>query len=147
MGMAEDEMVGWRQWLDGHEFEQALGVADGLGSLACCSPWGCRVRHDWVNELIWRHTHTHTHVYHIFFTHPLGRLFSNLDNFLIVVYYIHEKNRSLNALLSYQFASSSLWELSRAKSCIGLKASLSQDVKQPTSPKGKPLIVLQLSWK
>ena len=35
--MTEDEMVGW---LDGYEFEQALGVGDGQGSLACCSPWG-----------------------------------------------------------------------------------------------------------
>ena len=26
--------------LDGKEFEQALGVGDGQGSLACCSPWG-----------------------------------------------------------------------------------------------------------
>ena len=26
--------------LNGHEFEQALGVGDGQGSLACCSPWG-----------------------------------------------------------------------------------------------------------
>ena len=26
--------------LDGHEFEQALGVSDGYGSLVCCSPWG-----------------------------------------------------------------------------------------------------------
>ena len=25
--------------LDGHEFEQALGVGDGWGGLACCSPW------------------------------------------------------------------------------------------------------------
>ena len=39
-GMTEDEMVGWHHWLDGHEFEQAVGVGDGLGSLACCSPWG-----------------------------------------------------------------------------------------------------------
>ena len=37
--MAEDEMVGWHHQLDGHKFEQALGVADGQGSLACCSPW------------------------------------------------------------------------------------------------------------
>ena len=36
----EDEMVGWYHWLDGHEFEQSLGVGDGQGSLACCSPWG-----------------------------------------------------------------------------------------------------------
>ena len=35
----EDEMVGWRHWLDGHEFEQALGADDGQGSLACCGPW------------------------------------------------------------------------------------------------------------
>ena len=26
--------------LDGLEFEQAPGVGDGQGSLACCSPWG-----------------------------------------------------------------------------------------------------------
>ena len=38
--MTEDEMVGWYQQLDGHEFEQALGVDGGQGSLACCSPWG-----------------------------------------------------------------------------------------------------------
>ena len=36
----EDEMVGCHHWLDGHEFEQALGVGDGQGGLACCSPWG-----------------------------------------------------------------------------------------------------------
>ena len=39
-GMTEDEMVGWCHGLDGHEFEQALGVGDGQGTLACCSPWG-----------------------------------------------------------------------------------------------------------
>ena len=39
-GMTEDEMVGWHHWLNGREFEQALGVGDGQGSLACCSPWG-----------------------------------------------------------------------------------------------------------
>ena len=40
-GMTEDEMVGWPHRLNGHghEFEQALAVADGQGSLACCSPW------------------------------------------------------------------------------------------------------------
>ena len=39
----EDEMVGWHQQLDGLEFEQALGVDDGQGSLVCCSPWGHKV--------------------------------------------------------------------------------------------------------
>ena len=38
-GMTEDEMVGWHHRLNGHEFEQALGVGDGQGSLACHSPW------------------------------------------------------------------------------------------------------------
>ena len=38
--MTEDEMVGWHHRLDEHEFEQALGVCDGQGSLVCCSPWG-----------------------------------------------------------------------------------------------------------
>ena len=38
--MTEDQMVGWHQQLDGHEFEQAPEVDDGQGSLACCNPWG-----------------------------------------------------------------------------------------------------------
>ena len=38
--MTEDEMVGWYHQLDGHEFEQALGVGDGQRGLVCCSPWG-----------------------------------------------------------------------------------------------------------
>ena len=33
-------MVGWQQQHNGHEFEQALGVGDGQGSLACCILWG-----------------------------------------------------------------------------------------------------------
>ena len=42
--MTEHEMVGWHHQFDGHEFEQAPG------SLACCSPWGCRDRHDLLTE-------------------------------------------------------------------------------------------------
>ena len=38
--MTEDEMVGWHQRLNGHEFEQTPGVGDEQGSLACYSPWG-----------------------------------------------------------------------------------------------------------
>ena len=38
----EDEMVGWHHWLNGHEFGQALEDGEGQGSLACCSPWGCK---------------------------------------------------------------------------------------------------------
>ena len=39
-GMTEDEMAGWHHRLDGREFEQTLGVADGQGCLACCDSWG-----------------------------------------------------------------------------------------------------------
>ena len=39
-GMTEHEVVGWYHRLDGYEFDQAPGVGDGQGSLACCSPWG-----------------------------------------------------------------------------------------------------------
>ena len=39
-GTTEDEMVGWYYWLNWHDFEQALWVSDGQGSLVCCSPWG-----------------------------------------------------------------------------------------------------------
>ena len=38
--MTEDEMVGWHHQLDGHEFEQVLGVGVGQGILVCFSPWG-----------------------------------------------------------------------------------------------------------
>ena len=40
--MTEDEMGRWHHQLDEHEFEQALGVGDGQGSLLCCSPWGLK---------------------------------------------------------------------------------------------------------
>jgi len=40
--MTEDEMVAWHRQLDEHEFEQALGVGEPQGSLACCSPWGSK---------------------------------------------------------------------------------------------------------
>ena len=39
-GAAEDEMVGWHHWLNGHKFEQTPGNSKGQGSLASCSPWG-----------------------------------------------------------------------------------------------------------
>ena len=49
--MTEDEMVGWHHRLNGQEFEQAPGGGEGQGSLACCSPWGHRIRHtEWLNN-------------------------------------------------------------------------------------------------
>ena len=48
----KDEMVGWHHRLDGHEFEQALGVGDGQGSLECCTPRG-RKELDMTEWLKW----------------------------------------------------------------------------------------------
>ena len=39
---AEDKMVGWHLWQNGHKYEQTLGDNEGQGSLPCCSPWGCK---------------------------------------------------------------------------------------------------------
>ena len=67
-GTTEDEMVGWHHQLDGHEFEQALGVGDGQGSLACCSPWG-RKELNMTEQLNWTDAEgkfyvcTHIHIY------------------------------------------------------------------------------------
>ena len=49
-------MVGWHHWINGHEFQQALGVGDtntytNFYLLNLCSPWGRKVRHDWVTDL------------------------------------------------------------------------------------------------
>ena len=38
--MTEDEMVGWHNRLNGHEFASTPGADDEQGHLACCSPWG-----------------------------------------------------------------------------------------------------------
>ena len=55
--MTEDEMVGWHHQLD--EFEPALGVGDGQGSLACCGPWGHK-ESDTIEQLN-DNNHHHTH--------------------------------------------------------------------------------------
>ena len=51
-GMTEGEMVGWHHRLDWYEFEQASGVGDGQGGLACYSPWG-RKELDSTGQLNW----------------------------------------------------------------------------------------------
>ena len=59
-GMTDDEVFGWHYQLNGHECEQAPGVGDGQGILACCKSMGSqRVRHDWVTELNWTTSHLH----------------------------------------------------------------------------------------
>ena len=51
-GTTEDEMVRRHHRLDGHESEQAPGVGDGQGSLACCSPW-CNKESEMTEWLNW----------------------------------------------------------------------------------------------
>ena len=54
-GTTENEMVGWHHQLDGCEFEQALAVSDGQGSLVCFSPWDCKEL-DTTERLNWWRT-------------------------------------------------------------------------------------------
>ena len=49
--MTEDEMAGWHHRLNGREFEQAPGDAEGQGSLVCCDSWG-RKESDTTERLI-----------------------------------------------------------------------------------------------
>ena len=56
----EDGMVGWHHWLDGHGFEEAPGVGDGQGSLACCSPWGYKEL-DMTERLNWAEPNPYKH--------------------------------------------------------------------------------------
>ena len=51
-GATENEMVVWHHQLNGHEFEQTLGDREGQGSLACCSPLGCK-KLDTTEQLNW----------------------------------------------------------------------------------------------
>ena len=50
-GWQRMKLVGWYHLLNGHEFEQALGVSDGQGSLVCCTPWGHKESDvmEWLN--------------------------------------------------------------------------------------------------
>ena len=48
---SEDEIAGWHHQCNGHELGQTSGDGEGQGGLACCSPWGRSVRHEWVTEI------------------------------------------------------------------------------------------------
>ena len=51
-GVTEDKMVGWHNWRNAHELEQALGDSEGQGSLVCYSPWGHKELDttEWLNN-------------------------------------------------------------------------------------------------
>ena len=79
-GMTEHEMVGWYHRLDGREFDQAVGVGDGQGSLACCSPWGCKESDNWLTKLNWTSGHVSA------FAFRRSYLFIHLCSFLFIVW-------------------------------------------------------------
>ena len=64
-GMTENEMVGWHHWLNGHEF--VMGVGDGQGGLACCSPWS-RKESDTTEQLNWTELELSWHLWGCHFT-------------------------------------------------------------------------------
>ena len=65
--MTEDEMVGWHDQLDEHEFEQALEVDDGQGSLLCCSPWSYKEL-NMTEQLNWTE-----HMFYSFYKYVLAK--------------------------------------------------------------------------
>ena len=55
-GLTEDEIVRWHHWLDGHEFEQTLGVGAGQEACSsCCSSWG----HKESDTAVWLNSNNH----------------------------------------------------------------------------------------
>ena len=56
-GTTEDEMVGCHHWLNGYEFEEALGVGDGQGIRVCFNPWSRKESDmtEWLNWTNWNH--------------------------------------------------------------------------------------------
>ena len=51
-GMAEDEMVRWHHWLNGHELQQTLEDGEGQESLGCCRQWDWKElgMTEWLNN-------------------------------------------------------------------------------------------------
>ena len=73
-------MVRWDHRLSGHEFEQTLGDNKGQGSLACCSPWGCKESD--ATELNWTE-----YEFHLNFLLILYLLYTHLEiNFIACIF-------------------------------------------------------------
>ena len=85
-GTTENEIVGWHHWLGGHEFEQAPGVGDGQGGLACCSPRGSKELNK--TDRLTQQQLTHYCNHHVeYFYHPRKFPFANLQ--LIPFFYLN----------------------------------------------------------
>ena len=61
-GTIVDKMVGWHYQLARHEFEQALGVGEGQGSLVCCSQQGHK-ESDMTEGLNWTESNFESYLY------------------------------------------------------------------------------------
>ena len=98
--MTKDEMVVWHHQLNGHDFEQALGVGDGQGSLACYSLWGRKESDisEWLywTELMWRYM-------------KLNMLFST-NNFL---FYTNKKSQEIQHMLVISSRSTNIFQKHR----------------------------------
>ena len=79
-GTTEDEMTGWYHQLEGPEFEQAPGDGEGQGSLTRCSPWGCKVGHNWVTEQQARFVKSHRVYIYVHFSEYTYQKFLILNN-------------------------------------------------------------------
>ena len=98
-GVTEDKIVRYHHWLNGHEFEQTLGDSEGQRSLACCSPWGGKVRHDLATEHLW-------HCANSYGEHPDKSLSSRYSYFTLLEINDQNMNRSF-----LQPGSLNTWEI------------------------------------
>ena len=86
-GMTENEMAGWHHQLDGHEFEQTLGVGDGQGGLVCCNSWGHK-ESDMTEQLNWTELNWNSRGKH-FMMHKIQMIMLCTLNSYSVVYQLH----------------------------------------------------------
>ena len=87
-GITEAEMVGWHHRLNGHELEQTLGVGDGQGGLARCSPWGPK-ESDMMERLNWTDVFRRVPNLPVCGTHGTWfRLLGHLTNCIFISYHL-----------------------------------------------------------
>ena len=90
-------MVGRHHWLNGHGFGWTLGVGDGQGGLACCSPWG-RKESDTTEQLNWTKPNLpHIQLINRYFQFYSSPSFAQIHSFLnIVITFVQVKSHHLS---------------------------------------------------
>ena len=149
-------MAGLHPRLDEHELEQALGGEEGQGSLACCSPWGCKESGmtEWLNNnklmfeysnvissffpiTIFTHTHTciHTYTQTLRLKNSLPLCFQNLNFPVICILSLNNFSFSIyhscfdSGIFTYFCscsATKSCWTLFNPMNCNTLGSSILQ---------------------